>query len=238
MVAVLEGRSRVRTGHLYDESLLQKLNNLPEFLRKLAKSGWYLSDRLYDKMPWCFSDVVENGDREKIDRIIIEYLQEQLDSIKCEIIDNYPKRRDPLSQAFQAHRQGTYYLSIPVFLSQAEGIFKDKFGGVIFTWEKRIKVAKKEIKLYEDSISYVKSLLSNDADPLPESSRSKNLCDLDCHIRGGYLLSKYVGFESLERNQIMHGDSGDYCNELKSLKVISFLDFVHCLERKSESRRE
>lgn len=229
MVAVLEGRSRVRTGHLYDESLLQKLNNLPEFLRKLAKSGWYLSDRLYDEMPWNFPDIVKDGNREKIDRIIIKCLQEQIDSIKYEIIGNYPERRDALSEAFDVHKQGKYYCSIPVFYSQADGIFKDKFGGGIFMYHRRIKVAENEIELFDNSITYVESLLSNDADTLPGSSRSKNLYDLDSCIRRGFLLSN--NFHGLERNSIMHGDSVDYGNELKSLKAISFLDWVHYLER-------
>ena len=225
-----------RTGRLY-KSFLQELRDLPEFLRRLAKSGWYLSDRLYDEMPWDFADVVENGDREKIDRIIIECLQKQLDSIKYEIIDNYPERRGKLSEGFHAHKLKMYNCcSIQAFLSQAEGIFKDKFGGGIFTWEERIKVAKKEIDLSENSISYVESLLSNDADTLPGSSRSKNLYDLDSCIRRGFLLRN--DFNGLERNSIMHGDSG-YCgNELKSLKAISFLDWIHCLERERESRQE
>ena len=40
----------VRTGRLY-ELLLQESIDLPEFLRELDESGWYLSDRLYDKIP-------------------------------------------------------------------------------------------------------------------------------------------------------------------------------------------
>ena len=153
-----------------------------------------------------------------------------------EVPDSYPKRRGALSEAFYAHEQEMYHCSIPVFYSQADGIFKDKFGGGIFTWRERIKVAKNEIELFNDSISYVEFLLSNDADSLSESSRSKDLCDLNCHIRRGFLLSN--GFCGLERNLIMHGDSGDYGNELKSLKAISFLDWVHCLKRERESRRE
>ena len=227
----------VRTGRLY-KLALQNLRDLPESLKELAESGWYLSDKLYNEMPWDFRDIVENRDCEKIDRIIIECLQEQLNSIKSEIIDSYSKRRDALSQAFHAHKQGMYYCSIPVFYSQADGIFKDKFGGGIFMYHKRREVAKNEIELFNKSISYVKSLLSNDADPLPESSWSKDLYDLNYRkrrdrIRRGFLLSN--NFHGLERNPIMHGDSGDYGNELKSLKAISFLDWIHCLKRERGS---
>lgn len=234
MVATLEGRRSLGRTESLCESLLQELSDLPEFLRELAESGWYLSDRLHYKMPCDFPDVVKNEDREKIDRIIIEHLQEQIDGIKYEIIDNYPKRSDALSQAFHAHKQGMYYCSIPVFYSQADGIFKDKFGGGIFMYHKRREVAKNEIELFNKSISYVKSLSSNESDLLPESSQSKNLYGHNYCIRRGFLLSN--NFHGLRRNPIMHGDSVDYGNELNSLKSISFLDWIHCLKRERGSR--
>ena len=40
----------VRTGRLY-KLALQNLRDLPESLKELAESGWYLSDKLYNEMP-------------------------------------------------------------------------------------------------------------------------------------------------------------------------------------------
>ena len=197
----------VRTGRLY-KSLpqeLQELIDLPEFLRELAKSGWYLSDRLCDKMLRDFPGIVKNGDLEEIGRTIIECLQEQFDSIKDEIIDSYPKRRTALSEAFDAHERKMYTCSIKSFFPEADGIFRDKSGGEIFMSDNRKKVAK-------NYNIYKRLLLKNDSAPLwiPKGKRSKD-------------------FQGLNRHQIMHGESVGYGNELNSLKAISFLYWIHCL---------
>jgi len=227
------------------EFFLQQLRNFPEFFKNLAENGWYLSDELCNKMPWDFPDIVRNGDHEKIDGIMVELLQKRIDSIRDEIIDNYPKRSDVLSQGFHAHEQEMYCCSILVFYSQADGIFGDKFGGEFFVSNSRRKVARNEIKIFEDSISCVEFLISN-----PEFIQSKNLNDLSYDIRRGCLLAndsaplwipqsrRPKNFHGINRHQIMHGESVDYGNKLNSLKSISFLDWIHCLKRERRSRGE
>ena len=53
-------------------------------------------------------------------------LKTRLDIIEEALIDSYPHRGHLFQQAFEAHREGKYGLSIPVFLTQADGIFWDQ----------------------------------------------------------------------------------------------------------------
>ena len=60
------------------------------------------------------------------------YFRERIDSIERDLSGAYPRRSQILHDAFEAHRTGKYTLSIPVFLSQADGIWYDQFSKDLF----------------------------------------------------------------------------------------------------------
>ena len=53
--------------------------------------------------------------------------RDRLDNIESELKSEFPNRSEILSDAFQAHRQGQYNLSVAVFLTQVDGLFYDRF---------------------------------------------------------------------------------------------------------------
>ena len=56
------------------------------------------------------------------------YFDNRLASLEAALREKYPRRASVLSAAFNAHRRGDYYCSIPVLLSQTEGICNELVG--------------------------------------------------------------------------------------------------------------
>jgi hypothetical protein len=62
---------------------------------------------------------------EKLDDIMIKYHHENLDFSEKYLIDRYPATLGPLKDKFDAYRNIKYNLSIPVFISQPDGILSE-----------------------------------------------------------------------------------------------------------------
>ena len=185
---------------------LEKLD-LQKFLDELAKIEWYLH---IDEMPLpilsALSVAFQYKDIEKVNRIIIQYLRKNIDSIQYEIINSYPERQDALSEAFQAHKQGMYYSSISNLFTQVDGICKTRSGKYLFIRSDRTEFAKRQPKS-----SDIRLLLSNNLAPLWISHQ------------------RPANFRGLNRHLVIHGESTDHGSEINSLKVISLLYFIHRL---------
>ena len=111
-----------------------------------------------------------------------------------------------LRDAFNAHREGKYNLSVPVFLTQADGMWGEKFSTNLFSHNGRKTAVSDDI--LQVKYGLFKSIFSLFLTPLPlwksESERESS-------------------FNELNRHQVLHGEVVDYGTEQNSLKVISFL---------------
>ena len=108
-----------------------------ECFKTLIAYGWFLSpDTPIEQLQLFADSLVVNADRGKKDAIGAYFL-ERIDSIECDLSGAYPRRSQILHDAFEAHRTGKYTLSIPVFLSQADGIWYDQFSKDFFRSGKR-----------------------------------------------------------------------------------------------------
>ena len=74
----------------------------------------------------------------KIDELLIEYFERNLTTIKEFLLEQYPDRRKVLEAGFRAHAAKEYELSVLAFLSQVDGMFKEKLSVDFF--EKRNKI--------------------------------------------------------------------------------------------------
>ena len=61
------------------------------------------------------------------------YVRRHLDNIEAALIESYPHRSNLLWEAFGAHRECKYSLSIQAFLTQSDGIFYERFGKLLFS---------------------------------------------------------------------------------------------------------
>ena len=201
------------------------LERIPEKLRSaledLAKLGWFLDAEMTFPFIGKLGKLLKNKRVEDAENALIDYFRENLSIIARKLEADYPNRSAPVSAAITAHERCEYYLSIPVFLAQSEGIFrelmqrllfsdKDKDEGKLFSDKVRKEAIAKCIENIQDA-SDVEPLLYPLTCSLPISASQKQ--------RG-------QDFNALNRHQVLHGEISDYGSEINSLKAISFLNHI------------
>ena len=94
-----------------------------EYVNLLAEKGWFIS--LWHtplaglrRIAKCYED----GKIEAADDAMSAHFSECLDEIEGSLTKAFPSRQKILRKVFEAHRNKNYELSIPVMLSQADGI--------------------------------------------------------------------------------------------------------------------
>ena len=176
-----------------------------ESLTKLARRGWFLSPHMPVAAIPQLGKAAESMLNE-VDEAVGQYFRRHLDDIEADLIATYPHRTQLLQEAFWAHRECKYSLSIKAFLEQADGIFYDGFGKPFFTKWGPGAVSQYSSRVTGRFLQAVLHPLTGSA-PLWEDSRSRD-----------------NPFEGLNRHEVMHGMKVDYNTELNSLKAVSLLD--------------
>ena len=188
----------------------QQFSEYPEdmrvSMRRLAASGWYIDPEMALAAPQEFSRRLseENGDD-----AIANYYRERITEIEVMLCERYTHRRIVIGDAFDAHREGKYSLSIPVFLAQSDGIWWDSFSTNLFRGNQRAPTANEHLEGLENSISEAIFQLFLESIPLWQNKSER-----------------IQPFNGLNRHQILHGEITNYGSEIASLKCISFLSFL------------
>ena len=192
-------------------SILRWLEKQPlrdrESLTKLACRGWFLGPRFpVGAIPQLGSSVEITPD--DVDEVVARHVRWHLDDIEAALIGFYPLRSYLFQEAFWAHRDSRYSLSILAFLAQADGIFRERFGKQLFRQgsEGAVRAFSSEVRG-----RFFQAHLHPLTQPIPL-----------------WVDSRYLGddFEGLNRHQVLHGMQVDYNTELNSLKAISLLDYL------------
>ena len=167
---------------------------------------------------WKLEEALENGNVDEAEAALIVYFQENLSTIERRIIHKFPHRENIISTSFAAHNRGEYVLSIPIFLTQADGICHEVVNQYLFIRNNK----KPSTAVYVETItsnSIQHALLSPLSQTLPISASQKE--------RGEQ-------FNELNRHQVLHGETLDYGTEVNSLKAISLLNYVSLVLRLDE----
>ena len=196
-------QSHRRLHHWLEEQPLRDKESLTE----LARRGWFLGPRMPVAAIPQLGSAVE-GTPNEVDGVVGQHVRRHLDDIEAALIESYPHRSHLLQEAFWAHRTCKYALSIPVFLTQADGIFYERFEKLLFSEKGNNAVSTFSSEVRGRFFQAVLHPLTV-ATPLWEDTR----CLDDT-------------FEGLNRHQILHGMKVDYNTELSSLKAISLLDIL------------
>ena len=135
-----------------------------------------------------------------------ERFRDRLDDIEAKLVSEFPSRSAILRDAFDAHRQGKYTLSVPAFLTQVDGFFYDRCDANLFYGESREALQKRvEAMPSELSRMYLGALLNT---RLPLLLSEKHRPD---------------DFSGLNRHQVLHGLVTDYGTQENSLKAVALL---------------
>lgn len=177
-----------------------------ENLLALATAGWYLDPEMSLTDIVHFKEDLENGTVEEVNDELVEHFQSSLDRIETSLCEDHPNRAHLIKEAFEAHREGKYSLSIPALFAQADGICLDLTGYQIFTGNGLSRFAKR-IDPETLERAYLEPLLRTI--PITESSRQRR-----------------AKIPQLNRHAVMHGESTDFPSEANGLKAVSFIHFV------------
>lgn len=173
----------------------------------LVERGWYPDTRMAPASLALLSSCIDE-DPCAIDEIMQDVFRERLANIEARLAGEYPERSAVLRDAFWAHRASRYNLSIPVFLSQADGIWCDRINRNLF---------------HNGTSEAIQTLLLQVSDPnARELIRALDTSGWPLAMSKGRRPS---GFTDLNRHQVLHGEDIGYGTEINSLKAASFINY-------------
>jgi hypothetical protein len=203
------------------DAFLSHPDNTRKALAMLGQNGWYISLDMEISATYAVFRQLEEGKLKEVDESMCAFYEERLDAIKKQLIASFPHRSHVLERAFGAHQRGEYELSVPVFLSQADGICLELTDFQLYRRrEGQPTTAGFVEQLAADSI--IKVLLEPLRIPLPITASSKERKDYPY---------------ALNRHEILHGKAVDYGTRTNSYKAISLLHYVYSTLSHASARR-
>ena len=180
----------------------------PESLRQLLQQGWYLPFYFNEATMNSLASDIKIGNTSSADQYIMDTF-DQGSVVELEkLTTRFPIRAKAIVTAFDAHRRGEYYLSIPVFFAQTEGICKEVVGSRFFSMKKGKPTTTSWASTHEQD-DYINLLLK----PLIEVGEARRIQEM----------GKPSG---ANRHDVLHGNSLDYGTKVNSYKAFSLLTYI------------
>jgi len=193
---------------------LKALQTWPEWQKeywlKASEMGWYFN---WDT-PASSCILATNEGKETLDAFMVMHLEDDWEELTKQIFQLCPDRSEILNEAFSLHSEGRYIASIPLLLSQTDGICAEYLGAFLFSEHvRRAEQIKSTLEHNEDkSLDLFFNILKN------KNQYSKG-------IEKSSLSHKEKG---PNRSGILHGSRRhlDYGTKINSLKCFSLLAFT------------
>ena len=176
----------------------------------LLDRSWYLSLDIPLALALELLGLVEAGEVERVEELLAEWARENLADIELSLIAQYPNRRRIFEDAFNAHREGRFTLSIPTLLAQVDGLSHELWQAPFFCARESTPLVEKRLEQFDE-----RSALRDWLRPLTQKGSLRE--------NTRHLPKDRVTFN---RHLVMHGLRPDYASEIDSLKCIALLEFV------------
>ncbi len=182
-------------------------------LHTLGINGWYPDDEMDMAQLVDYASGLDGGEKEETNKTLCQHFDARSEVIINDLVAMAPTRERFLRSALAAHRRQEYELSIPVFVSQADGL-----------WQEFTK-ADKETRLYSRTkgqprtAKWVKSVKRDDLD---EALLYPLVAPLPISAQDGEVVPK----GALVRHRVLHGTDPDYPTRLNSCRALSHLGYV------------
>ncbi len=214
---------------LFDDKFIEGLRELGSRIRKdfkipvvswdeevvvLGRAGWYISPEMPITWPKTLATMLSEGKVSEVDSALVEHIESNLASIESEIKNFAPRRSKLIESAFRAHANGMFDLSIPLVLTQVDGLCYDNVQRLFFKSAKGRPETAGAIDISVQT-EMAKSWLGGLLWPLQEKS-AINLSSRE----------RPEGFDGLNRHMVLHGEVVDYGTKLNGCKAISLLSYV------------
>ncbi len=212
--------------------IMKRLEKFPEKSKEImvlaSSKGWFFGwhESFYEQV--VLIEKLAGIEQHDLDAFLSQYYRDNLQTLTDELVTRYPKRAVVIKAAANAHSAfGTdgYFLSIPVFIAQADGLLTE-IAGVKSAMMKAPKTKTGELQ----GEQALREKLDTDQESLDLIYPILMMHDLDfmksASERDKAAQNSGDSFTALNRHQVMHGESCDYGTEINSLKAFSFLAFV------------
>lgn len=185
------------------------LKEVPESTKVLAQYGWYLPFDFHLPTINHYAEQLRKGDHESVNNEMVALFDYDIADIEAELIKNFPNRKEVIQAAISAHNKQEYFLSIPVFFSQIEGICKELTGFRFFKIKNHQPLTSSWVKnVKRDSI--IELVL----EPLKHTGVTRQVQNF----------SNPLG---INRHDVLHGDTVDYGKDkVNSYKALSLLNYI------------
>lgn len=178
-----------------------------ESVQTLMQHGWFPDqDLTIPEIEWLADLFAEDAEMARL--VLCDRFRELLNDIETKVKSAFPNRSEILREAFHAHEQGQYYLSVLGFLTQIDGFFHD-------LWDKSLFITRDRVDV-DSHIGQMHNQLAREM--------ARVLLDSDWPLimtRG----TRPDDFTGLNRHQVLHGEVTDFGTEENSLKAISLLNY-------------
>lgn len=175
--------------------------------------GWFLGWITTLEDVSSLVDGIKSLQPDQLDDYLSAYFRENFDYFISQLAERYPDRGQAIRAAARAHKEfghEGFYLSIPVFIAQADGISAQILNVKMpFSGTNASSSLKDLIQEDQKSLDLLQPIFAIHQSDFLKTSKN----------RGGV-------FNALNRHQVMHGESSSYASEQNSLKALSFLAFV------------
>lgn len=202
-------------GEIYPEFKVAWKNFLsksPKGIAELAKYGWYVNNDFAPGFILGLLEGLSKGNVKKVDNVLSDYYENEIENIQAIIMRNNPKRKAILTEAFDNHYNERYFSSITLMLTQIDGICNERFNENFFKSSNGKPLLSD--KLLNNNVLY-KQIFGH---LFSENTAINKRTD------------KLKGFPvKLNRHAILHGMDYDYNTKINSLKIISMFGFINDL---------
>ncbi|WP_323673042.1 hypothetical protein [Candidatus Poriferisodalis multihospitum] len=185
-----------------------------EHVAELITRGWCVPLHASEEEARAIAEQFTHDEARAHERMC-QLIRDHIDSIETEVAQECPHRQSILRDAFAAHRDGTFNLSVPIFLAQSDGIWHERCGHNLFGGNIHDVIAAAQGGRAKGGI--IERLLQalTNAEWKLRQPRKK----------------RPAGFSDLNRHRVLHGEATDYGTEINSLQAIALLHFSSAILR-------
>ncbi|SNR60261.1 hypothetical protein SAMN06265371_106184 [Lutibacter agarilyticus] len=192
------------------KGLIRVYTETPDNLLNISKFGWFLDLDCEMKYSFELNDLIENDKYDEAEKSLVNYYSNNLTEIFEVLSKRHPIRKEILSQIEKSYNEELFYLTIPVVLSQIDGICND-----ITT--KKFFIKNKEY--LPEVYPIIEKMHSSMTDIFLAPIKNSSPLNVWEKKIGDFPLK-------LNRHEILHGVDINYGNKINSLKCISLLKYI------------
>lgn len=236
----------------YNSQIAELVSSFNKPFQTLMGIDWKAVQRFYEELParsriamelvsakgWFFGwtgdaqdlsetiDSICSAKPDELDELMAKHFRDNFDYLLARLIEESPDRESIISDAADAHKEGRFNLSVPVFLSQADGIFSQ----ITQTKGSALQKESKGSGKLRGQVAIEQYVKNQDTRDMLHPIYLLHELELLLGERQRY--KQTWNPLALNRHQVLHGEVTDYGSELNSLRAFSFLSFcgVHIPE--------